>query len=235
MNRLLILSANDFRMVFRDSLLRIFLFMPLSIFAVVKWGLPILISVFPIVQEYDEVILMLACMQTSTMFGFINGFVFLEEKDENVFSALRVMPVSAATLIAFRMAVGIMISVLINWLVLAFGDVIKIEIIPMLLIAFQYSLLAPLLSLLLAVFARNKVEGLAQFKVFNLVLNLPILIYFLPAGWLHGLAIIPTYWSFRSMESVLAGGNFMLYYSVGVCFYLLLLLLLVRIFERKVF
>lgn len=235
MNRILILSANDFRMVFRDPLLRVFLFMPLLIFAVVKWILPIVFSLFLVVQAYDYVIMMWACMQTSTMFGFISGFIFLEEKDENVFSALRVTPVTASILISFRMLLGITISVLINWLILEFGGIISANEWQKILVAFQYGLLAPLLALLLAVFANNKVEGLAQFKIYNLVVNLPILIYFLDFKGLHALAIIPTYWSFRCIETMEEGGNFIILFLIGSCLYFLYLAVLVKIFERKVF
>lgn len=235
MSRLLILSANDFRMVFRDPLLRVFLFLPLLIFAIVKWVLPVVFSLFPIVQSYDYVIMMWACMQSSTMFGFISGFIFLEEKDENVFSALRVTPVTASMLISFRMLLGVTISVLINWLILDFGDIISASEWQKVLIAFQYSLLAPLLSLLLAVFAQNKVEGLAQFKIYNLIVNLPILIYFLDFSGLHALAMIPTYWSFRCIETMEAGSNFIVFFLIGTCLYFLYLAILVKIFERKVF
>lgn len=235
MNRLLVLSANDFRMVFRDPLLRIFLLMPLLVFAIIKWLLPLIVDAFPAIQPYDYVILMWACMQAATMFGFINGFVFLEEKDENVFSALRVVPVSASMLIAFRMALGVAISMLISWLILQFGGILSVMDWQIWLIALQYGMLAPLLALLLAVFARNKLEGLAQFKIYNLIVNLPILIYFLDYQGLHALAIIPTYWSFRCVEAIAKGGNFLLYYSLGLAFYWLWLVVLIKIFERKVF
>lgn len=235
MNRILILSANDFRMVFRDPLLRIFLFMPLLIFAVVKWVLPMVFSLFPVIQAYDYVIMMWACMQASTMFGFISGFIFLEEKDENVFSALRVTPVTASMLITFRMILGVAISVLINWLLLEFGGILNAHQWQVVLVSFQYGVLAPILALLLAVFAKNKVEGLAQFKIYNLVINLPILIYFLDFKSLHSLAFIPTYWSFRCIEAMAVGGNFTIFFLIGLCLYFLYLAVLIRIFERRIF
>ena len=101
-------------MVFRDPMLRLFLLMPLLVLAVVVWLVPLLFAAYPAARDYDYVILMLAGMQTSTMFGFINGFVFLEEKDEQVFSALRVMPVSAGMLVGVRMLLGFAVACLVN-------------------------------------------------------------------------------------------------------------------------
>ena len=235
MNRILTLSANDFRVVFRDPMLRIFLFLPLLVLGGVVWGVPMLFAAFPAAQAYDYVILMLACMQTATMFGFINGFVFLEEKDEHVFAALRVMPVSAGTLIGVRMLLGFAIAALTTVALLRLAPWVRMSWLQMILMALQYALLTPLLALLVANFAQNKVEGLAQFKLYNFVLNLPVLIYFLPYRLLHALAVIPTYWTFRSVEALHGEGSFLLYYGVGTMVYVLVLVGLVRFFEKKMF
>ena len=235
MNRIFALSANDFRMVFRDPMLRIFLFLPLLIVALVVWLLPVLFSAYPILQDYDYVILMWAGMQASTMFGFINGFVFLEEKDENVFAALRVMPIAASTLISVRMLLGVSIAFAINVTIFSLSSWIPMSGTQLLLVAFQYALLAPLLTLALATFAQNKVEGLAQFKIYNFVAMLPALIYFLPIRALHVLAIVPTYWTFRSVEAIHSDGSFFLFISIGFVGYLIVLGGLVRIFEQRVF
>ncbi len=231
MSQILILSANDFRMVFRDPMLRIFLFMPL----LVVWLVPVLFAAYPAARDYDYVILMLAGMQTSTMFGFINGFVFLEEKDEQVFSALRVMPVSAGMLVGVRMLLGFAVACLVNVMLFRLTPWVAIGWGQTLLLAGQYALLAPLLALLVATFAQNKVEGLAQFKLYNFALNLPALIYFLPHKLLHALAVIPTYWTFRSVEALHADGSFWFFYGIGTLVYGGVLVGLVWMFEKRVF
>ena len=235
MNRLLTLSANDFRMVFRDPMLRIFLFLPLLIVVVVVWILPRVFAAYPAVQDYDYVILMYAGLQASTMFGFINGFVFLEEKDEHVFAALRVMPIAARTLISVRMLLGVSIAFAINVIIFSLTNWVPMSSGQLVLTAFQYALLAPVLTLALATFAQNKVEGLAQFKIYNFVAMLPALIYFLPFRALHALAVVPTYWTFRSVEAAHTGGNFFLSIGIGFAAYIIVLGGLIRIFERRVF
>ena len=235
MNRLIAFSINDFRMVFRDPMLRIFLFLPLLIVVIVVWALPLAFSAYPAMHAYDYVILMGAGLQTSTMFGFINGFVFLEEKDEQVFAALRVMPIAASTLISGRMLLGVSIAFAINAAMFSLAPWVPMSSAQLLLTAFQYALLAPVLTLALATFAQNKVEGLAQFKVYNFVAMLPVLIYFLPFRALHALALVPTYWTFRSVEAAYTGGNFFLFIGIGFIAYLIALAGLLRIFERQVF
>lgn len=235
MKQLLLISGNDFRITFRDPMLKGLLFFPLVALAIVKFLVPYLSEQYPVIEPYEPVILMWACMQSATMFGFISGFLFLEEKDENVFSALRVAPISASTFVLLRLAAGVFISILVNLLLLQVGDLVVVPFGQALLLAVQFSLIAPLLALMTATFARNKMEGLAQFKIFNLLLNLPILRYFLDTPALEAFAIIPTYWSFRSVETVAYGGNFWLFYSVGMLVYATALFTLARIFEKKVF
>ncbi|SDM32229.1 fluoroquinolone transport system permease protein [Catalinimonas alkaloidigena] len=235
MNRLLLLGANDFRMVFRDPMLRLFLFLPLLIVGGIGWALPPVLDRFPVLGDYGYVILMWACMQTATMFGFINGFVFLEEKDDGVFTALRIMPISAAMLLGFRMALGVVMTTAVNLILLLLNPVLPLDPLTGWLVAFQFSLLAPLFALLVAVFAKNKVEGLAQFKIYNLVLNLPILIYFLPYGALHAFAVVPTYWNFRTVEALHEGASWLSFYGIGLAFYGIYFVGLIRLFERRVF
>ena len=235
MSQIFTLSVNDFRMVFRDPMLRIFLFMPLLVLAVVIWVVPVLFAAYPAARDYDYVILMLAGMQTSTMFSFINGFVFLEEKDEQVLAALRVLPVSAGMLVGVRMLLGFAVACLVNgvlfrltpWVAMGWGQTV--------LMATQYALLAPLLALLVATFAQNKVEGLAQFKLYNFALNLPALIYFLPYKLLHALAVIPTYWTFRSVEALHDGGDLWFFYGIGTLVCGGVLVGLLHVFEQRVF
>ena len=235
MNQLLTLSLNDFRVVFRDPMLRIFLFLPLLVIALVVWGVPFLFSVYPTAKDYDYVILMWAGLQTATMFGFISGFVFLEEKDAQVFTALRVMPITAGILIGVRLLLGVSITLVVNTLLFSLTQWVSMSWVQIIVTAFQLALLAPLLTLALVTFAQNKVEGLAQFKVYNLLAILPTLIYFLPYSVLHGLAIIPTYWTFRSIEAMDNGGPYLVYTGIGFVEYLIVLIGLGWFFEKRVF
>ena len=235
MKRFLTLSRNDFRMVFRDPMLRLFLLLPLLIILAVVWGIPPVFAAYPAVQDYDYVILMWAGTQASTLFGFINGFVFLEEKDEHVFAALRVMPIAASTLIGVRMLLGVSIAFAVNVTTFSLCPWLPMSSVEVLLIALQYSLLAPLLTLALATFAENKVEGLAQFKVYNFIIILPALIYFLPFRALHALAVVPTYWTFRSVEAVHSGEHYFLFIGIGFVAYIVAFVALVRFFEQRVF
>ena len=235
LKRLRSLSAMDLRSTYRDPIFKGLLFFPFVAFLLVRFVAPLLLNRYPEWSEYAPLIVMWACMQSATMFGFIYGFLILEEKEENVFAALQILPVSAQVFIGSRLLLALLVSSAVNFCILWLGGVVQLPLWMCLLCALQFSLLAPLLSLLMGVLAKNKIEGMAQMKIFNLVLNLPALIYFLPYKGLHATAILPTYWSFRSIEAGLAEENFWLFYGGGCLSYLLCLSLLHLSFVRKVF
>jgi fluoroquinolone transport system permease protein len=227
MNAVITLSKNDFRSTFRDPVFKGMLFFPLASFAIVYWGLPALQGAWPAVEPYKQVVLMWACLQSSTMFGFIYGFLFLEEKEDNIWQAIRVLPVKGMTLVFSRLLAGIIISMLVNFLLIYFGNIIFIPLYKALLLAFLFSLSAPLIALWLGAMAKNKIEGLAQMKILNIFLILPGLIYILPYKAFTLTALVPTYWAFKSVEySVFEGNNFWLFFAVGVLFHLLVIYLL---------
>jgi hypothetical protein len=232
MKLLFLLSRQDLRSTFRDPVFKGLLFFPLAAFALVRWIVPLFSIRFPVIIPYQTVILMWSCMQSATMFGFIYGFLFLDEKEENLFQVLRIIPVSSFQLLTSHLLIGYAVSVFVNYLLLHAGGIGQFKWWQEVLIAIQFSLIAPLIALVLGTFGKNKVEGLAQMKIVNIILNLPSLLYFLPSPWLHITAFIPTYWSFKSLEAANSGGNFLLFMGAGTLYYALLLIFLNRLFSK---
>lgn len=219
MKKLLILSKSDFKNTFRDPLFKILLFFPFISFGIVRFLLPVLISYYPILEDYSLIILMWACMQTATMFGMIYGFLFLEEKEDSLWQVILVLPISSGQLVFSRLLLGFIISVFVNFLLIHYGNILSIDFWKEIILAIHFSLIAPLIALLVGTFAKNRIEGLAQMKIINLLLILPALIYFIPGDFIHMTAVIPNYWSNRSMEVVDNTPKFLLFLSTGFFLY----------------
>ncbi|MDO1447730.1 hypothetical protein Q0590_15775 [Rhodocytophaga aerolata] len=228
MNYLISLSISDLRSTFRDPVFKVLLFFPFMSFTLIRWGLPAILNNFPVIQPYSQVILMWACLQSAIMFGFIYGFLFLEEKEENIWQVIRILPVKPLNLVLSRMLFGLGISSLVNFFLLHYGQIVSLTLVKEWLLAFQFSLAAPLIALLLGAFSQNRIEGLAQMKIINLLLILPALIYFVPSPWMHLAAVIPTYWSYRSLEMAENTPQFLLYLSSGFALYMVAIFLLNR-------
>jgi len=222
MNLIWTIGRQDFLMTFRDPVFKGLLIFPFIAFGLVRWLYPVLAAEFQSLQDYSQVILMWAMMQSATMFGFIYGFLMLEEKEEKIDYALGVLPLSNLNLLFYRLAFGSFISVLVNYMLLHYGLIIDLPWWQEILLAFQFSLIAPIMALFLSAFAGNKIEGLAQMKIVNLVLLIPALVYFFPFKLLQLTAIVPSYWFFRSLGAA-QSSDFYWIYLVGIGYALLIM------------
>jgi hypothetical protein len=95
------------------------------------------------------------------------------------------------------------------------------------------SLSAPLLALVLAVAAPNKVAGFAVVKVLNAVNLLPVVAYFVPRPIQFVAGVLPTYWPMRAFWSAAVGEAFAGYLVVGAVVSALALLLAAWLFDRR--
>lgn len=102
----------------------------------------------------------------------------------------------------------------------------------MLAISVVGALSAPLLALVLASAAPNKVAGLAVVKVLNGLNLLPIAAFFLPIPLQYVAGIIPTYWPMRAFWSAAAGEGYLAYLVIGAMSGALALILAAFVFER---
>ena len=143
---------------------------------------------------------MWACLQPAIMFGFIYGFIFLEEKEESIWKVIRILPVSGLKIVFSRLLIGMTVSIAAIFCMLHFGFIIHLPLIKEMIISVHFSLAVPLIAVSLGAFAKNRIEGLAQMKIINLLLIAPGLIYILPSDLAHISGLIPTYWTFRSLE-----------------------------------
>jgi hypothetical protein len=100
------------------------------------------------------------------------------------------------------------------------------SLLPIVIVA---SLSAPLLALILAVAAPNKVAGFAVVKVLNAVNLLPIVAYFVPRPVQFAAGIFPTYWPMRALWSAAVGEVYGAYLVLGGVVSVLALLLAVRL------
>ncbi len=170
---LIFLSFTDFKLIFRDPSLRIFLVMPLLILGVVIGALPMLVDSYNGVDKYVPIVLMGATMQTNTMFGFIYSMVLINEKDIHVAKVYGILPISKTGFVASRLVIPFAISTLITFIMLVIQPFYSFSFLSMALLATLCGLLAPLLTLLVSIYSKNKMEGMTWFKFANLLVSVP--------------------------------------------------------------
>jgi fluoroquinolone transport system permease protein len=236
MNKLIRITVNDFRLVFRDNSLKIFIALPLLTLLAVKYGVPYLVSVYGGLQEYVAFILMLATTQGSVAFGFIYSMVLVDEKDKNVASVYGILPVSKSLLIIFRLIPPFLLSTLATFLLLLVEPFYGLPIFANLAYSTLTGLVAPTMALFVVTAATNKIEAMTWQKLFNLPLTLPILAFFVPAPVAVLFAIFPTYWAYQAMGSLINGdASFWVYLSIGILYSVLVLVILIERFVKRHF
>jgi fluoroquinolone transport system permease protein len=85
------------------------------------------------------------------------------------------------------------------------------------------------------VFAANKVEGLALMKGLAVFMLGPLAAFFMDSSWQLLLGFLPTYWPAKAFWVAGEGGNFWYYLLVGLIYNPLLLIVLLRRFEKRAF
>jgi hypothetical protein len=232
------LIAGDVRQILRDKTLLTFTFAPVYLWAFVRFAVPAATAGYPFVTEYNVYIMMFSCVQTSILFGFVSSFLLLEEKDENVLQALRVLPISPFAFLAYRLFFSMAISFVGALGMMLFGGLANPGLGKAALLATQYALCAPFITLILATFAANKIEGMAYFKGVDLLLLLPIVGFFFTGVWAHIFIITPPYWTYRLYERSMNGApatEIAALYFAGAAAYSIWLSGLFLAFKRRVF
>jgi fluoroquinolone transport system permease protein len=102
----------------------------------------------------------------------------------------------------------------------------------LLAIAIVAGLSAPMLALVLASAAPNKVAGLAVVKVPNGVNLLPIAAFFLPVPLQYVARLVPTFWPMRALWSAAAGEPYLVHLAIGALAATLVVAFASRLFER---
>lgn len=235
MKKLVTVAANDFRLVFRDNSLKIFILLPLLILVIIRYAVPYVADVYILLQDYIAVILMLATMQGSIAFGFIYSMVLVDEKDTNVAQVYGILPVSKFWFVVFRLIPPFLLATLATFSLLLVEPFYGLPIFKNLVYSTLVGLVAPLLILLTAILAKNKIEAMTWQKLFNLPLFLPILAFFVPGSFSFIFAVSPTFWAYQGFNYLIEGGSFWVYTLNGYIYSLLLFVLLAKIFVRRHF
>ncbi|MEL6843008.1 MAG: hypothetical protein AAFP02_07315, partial [Bacteroidota bacterium] len=144
-------------------------------------------------------------------------------------------PISPLYFMVYRLSFAYVFSALGALAMLSLGGLAFPGWTASILLALQYGMVAPLITLILATFANNKIEGMAFFKGVDLALLLPVASFFLPGFWGYLFALVPTFWTFRFYEQSLASGGAYGFYLLGLGVYLGVIILLFQQFRRRVF
>jgi len=236
MNKLVALTINDFRSIFRDDFLKyFFLAVPLLFILILVVAIPILMKEFPVISDYTHIILSFFALELPMIIGFVISFMMLDEKDYRVFTVLRVMPVSLFQFLFYRLFFAVFFTFLFVFIMLYFNNLHHIPVDVILLNSLIFALITPVVVLLEVTYASNKVTGFTIFKGLNFILMLPVVSFFVNSEWNRVIGVIPTYWSLNSLVHFINQDPFTTDAIISIIYSIVLIVLLSFLFKRKVF
>jgi hypothetical protein len=233
MKKILILSIHDFQLIFRDKVLLVILFIPVIMVSILWWGVPLMMENLAIAPQYYPLIVGVFCIVTAISPAYLVSFIMLDEKDEDVLTVIRTMPLSPIYFISYRILFTLIFGFLTSLLILVVSN-LNLPINYIILTSTLVSLIAPISALTIVTFSRNKIEGLTFLKGINFLTVLPLLSFFTGTLGKMALAIIPTYWVYQTLMNS-TNVYFYLFLGSGLVINCLLLILLTRQFIKRIF
>ncbi|SFL80530.1 fluoroquinolone transport system permease protein [Gracilibacillus orientalis] len=237
MKKMLLLSIGDIKNIQREPLLIFSLFGILLLTTVIRFGLPELHTIFlsytsfPL-QPHFRIIVSLALLMAPLMIGMLYGFIILDERDEGVLLFYAVTPITKTGYLFARILAPIIVTFIISFAAVLIQGLIVWDVITFLPVAILLALQSPVVTLLLASLASNKVEGLALTKVINLMLLAPLLDYVISHPIIKITAIFPIYWPVK-VFSESDSGNYWWNLLTGFVITLIWLIFLERMFRKR--
>jgi len=232
------IAVNDFKLIFRDATLKAFLILPVLLFVMAIWLVPILITKFDFLNEFINLILIVLIIENTQGFCIINSLLFIEEKETQTAKIYAILPISKYSLIFARLFLPYVLTVVFNLVLLSFQNFVNLSIIYSLIISLLAALIVPVYVLLMSSFAKNRLEGMVYIKLFNLLVLLPIAAFFITGSWKHLLGVLPTHWLFQSLDNglnVSTSSKSILYALIYLFFSLIILRFSVTYFIKTQF
>jgi fluoroquinolone transport system permease protein len=240
MRVVLAFARNDLRSVGRDSLLVGAALAPWLLVAGVRLLVPAATAWLAnahgvdLVPYYPLLLSLLCLLNIPLLFGMMTGFLMLEERDDRVLAALRVTPLSLRRYLLYRLGTALLLSTAVILIGLPLTGLMAAPVWPPLpVLALLGGLTAPLVALLMAAIAGNKVEGMALSKAFGLLPLGALVAFFIDGEWQWLLGVLPSYWPVRAFWLVSAGGAAWGEVAIGVAYHALLLAALTRRLQAR--
>jgi fluoroquinolone transport system permease protein len=197
---LIALFRKDARVIYRDGFMLLMLVYPLVIALGLRFGVP-----FVPIPDFDVYLAPVVVLFGPMFVGTVLGFTLIEERENRTWLLLRVLPLPERVLFGyfFCVSAGLSFGIALVSAVL-YGRPVA-EIGTFVAMAAVCSLTAPLVMLLMASLASNKIEGMAVSKSLGLLTFSPALSFVISPAWQLTLSWNPFYWIYLGLLEAVVG------------------------------
>lgn len=200
----------------RDPTLLVMLFVPVLMILVTRFGVPPLAEAWPVVVDYYPIIVVFFCVITAMMPAYIVSFMLLDEKDQGVLTAYRIMPITPEGFFGMRMLFMFVFDLTGSFLLLQMNGLVAVPVFKSIIVSVVCAACSPFFVFLTVSVAKNKIEGATIMKVLNVLLMLPLISLFVDSPLTYILGVIPFYWIYEGFEVVNNSSRFFIYFGIGL-------------------
>ncbi|SDZ16461.1 fluoroquinolone transport system permease protein [Evansella caseinilytica] len=212
--------TGDLKNILRDPLMLLVLLVPVFMVLLVEFGLALVDGQLASFGDFRLLnhrlfIIAVILLMTPLMIGMVTGFLLLDEMDDGIFSYMEITPLKKWGYLFYRVTlpsvIGFAVSLLMAGIFFA-GEPVRWGALSLSLALISF--IGPLITMYLAAFAKNKVEGMAYSKLISLLLLAPILSYLFDSRWTMAAYAIPVTWGAEAIY-VAAAGKMSAYGMIG--------------------
>jgi fluoroquinolone transport system permease protein len=233
------LGPIDIRNIRRDSMVAWMIYIPILMALLARFGIPPLNARlleqynFDLTTYYPVLLSYFFIGLCPMVFGAVIGFLLLDEKDDRTLTALQVTPMPLTSYLIYRVSVPIILTILMFFIVFPLANLTTFDARMILICGIAAAPMAPMLALLLASIADNKIQGFALMKLTGVFLLAPIFAYFVTSNWELAFWLLPTYWPLKVYWMLSASEpNVWLYVAIAVVYQLLVTVFFARRFYK---
>jgi fluoroquinolone transport system permease protein len=232
----------EIKNILRDRLMIFILFYPLLIAFVGRY----LMTLDDFNQMGVEIITVVAVVISGMLFGAIAGFSILDDRDDHIFVSIAISPLSLRLYIWVKIVFIYLMSLVSSAIIYTLIGISSLSWAQVIILAIISGLQVPLHALIINAFSTNKVEGFVMMKATGFLIVFPIIGYFFVDAkqWLFAFA--PAFWVTKATQSVLMkpqidaglidlGLNFWGFIGIGCVYFVVLIVLAIIKFNRKIF
>lgn len=203
MSRFLVIIGKDLKLSMREGMfVLILLWSPIAA-AIARWVIHLVDGDFAVMGP--RLLPMWLTFMTIFIGVMLLAGLFIHEKENNTWAALRLTPITLGELISAKMVVGLLLSVASGALLILLNVGLD-NIFPLLVITLFGSLFALLIGLLISHFGKTMMQFMMWVRLALLPLMMPAIIYLIPGIEADWLKFIPTYFILRATERIAVEG-----------------------------
>ncbi|QGY43727.1 hypothetical protein GM418_08670 [Maribellus comscasis] len=210
-------------------------FLPVIIILVCRVGIAELSQYIPFLTDYYWLIVAGFTSVTASTPAFLVGFILLDERDENIHTVLKILPLPENFILKIRTIFMMVLGFVFSFLILAFNGLVYFTFLNLLTISILFALIPPVLTFSMLALAKNKIEAATIYKALSVVIFLPVVAFFTPDNCEYFFGVIPFFWTYKAIQSAEIFSLFSVSFLAGITTHTALAFFLYRLFQKKWF